>query len=115
MVIADKKIGPGNRPFVIAEIGLNHAEHKLAKNLIDQAISGAVRLNSNHLKLHFGGASRENFEVRRKGFGYRETDYEMLKKMSYPRGRRSAFEYAKAVRLYSALDLEVPMSSLIWV
>jgi sialic acid synthase SpsE/sugar phosphate isomerase/epimerase len=43
MIIEDKKIGPGNPCYIIAEIGINHnGSFEIAKSLIDAAIDAKV-------------------------------------------------------------------------
>ena len=111
VVIADKKIGPGNRPFVIAEIGLNHnGDMKLAKNLIDQAIeSGADAVKLQSFKAAFRVAPQgKTSRYAEKVLGTEETDYEMLKKNELSKGQtKELLSMPRAVRLYSLpFDLE---------
>ena len=99
VVIAGSKIGPGNKPFVIAEIGLNHnGDMELAKTLIDEAIeNGADAVKLQSFKAAFRVAPEgKTSRYAEKVLGTEETDYEMLKKNELTKEQtQELFEYAK--------------------
>jgi len=99
VTIDGKKIGSGEKSFIIAEIGLNHnGDIQLAKKLIDKAIENgadAVKLQSykSHLRVSKEGKTSKYVE---KTLGIEETDFEMFQKneLSYTQ-TKELFEYAK--------------------
>ena len=83
-------MGLGHGAFLIAEIGLNHnGSMTMAKKLIDEAIhagADAVKLQSYKTKFRVAKHGKTSRYVE-KVLGVEETDYEMLKKMSFLRNK----------------------------
>ena len=110
--IAGVPIGSGHKPFVIAEIGLNHnGNMDLAKTLIDKAIeSGADAVKLQSYKSAFRVAPKgRTSRYAEKVLGTEETDFEMLKKNELSQDQTiELFEYAKdRTIIFSApFDLE---------
>ena len=97
--LGSKKVGGNNKPFIIAEIGLNHnGSVKIGKELIDKAVTAgcdAVKLQS------FKPYSRVSKAVRAEKYvekiiGLEEPMSDMFKRLSLSeRDQQSLFSYAR--------------------
>ena len=101
--IADKKIGPGQPVFIVAELGINHnGQLSLAKKMIDvakQAGADAVKLQS-FVVDDFVGDKKLTYTYTSQGKQVTETQYEMFKRVELTKKmQQELFAYAKRKKI----------------
>ena len=97
--LGEREVGPGHKPFIIAEAGLNHnGSVAIAKNLIDEAIGAgcdAVKFQTFKAKSRVSNAVKA-VKYAETIIGTEETIYEMFDRLAMPfEQQREIFEYAR--------------------